>query len=139
MVSFILIKLNCSKLFNRNGQLINKHDITVVSSPVGYKEKFDTCIPEIKKSNKPKRRYERHESILLPLRLYESQLAKDIPKSTRQLKEVMREKNIPTSYIEEIERKIPKREYYSSGLPSSFSYSLGKDKLNDTPIEVIKG
>lgn len=124
---------------NRNGQLINKHDITAVSSPLGLKEKFSTCFHNHKKTKKPKRKYERFDSILLPLPLYEGEIGKVAnTKSNKELKDLMREKNIPTSYLEESGREVPKREYYSTGIPSAYSRSVDKLKKNKD-VEFIKG
>lgn len=108
-----------------------------MSSPLGLKEKFSTCIHENKKTRRPKRRYERFDSILLPLPLYEGEIRKGARKSDRQLKELLKEKHIPTSYLEEIEKRIPKKEYYSTGIPSVYSYTTGKGKQIE--VKVIKG
>lgn len=110
-----------------------------MSSPLGLKEKFSTCFHTHKKSKKPKRKYERFDSILLPLPLYEGEIGKVVKrKSDKQLKDLMREKNIPTSYLEESGREVNKREYYSTGIPSAYSHSVEKLRKNKD-VEFIKG
>lgn len=109
------------------------------SSPLGLKEKFSTCTHKHKKSKKPKRKYERFESLLLPLPLYEGELGRIASrKSDRQLKDLIKEKNIPTSYLEESGREIAKKEYYTTSIPSAYSRSMSKLKQS-TEVEFIKG
>lgn len=121
--------------FYRNGQLVNRHDITAVSSPLGLREKFSTCIHEQKKKKRTKhKKYERFDSILLPLPLYEGEIKNRLRETNKQFKQLMKEKNIPTSYLEEIGRKVLKKEYLSA-FPS-VRYIVHEQEKG---VEIIKG
>lgn len=129
-----------NNIFYRNGQLRNKHDIAAVSSPLGLREKFSTCIHEHKKVKRRKKKYERFDSVLLPLPLYEGERVKScVSVADKQLRDLMKEKHIPTSYVEETEIEVLKREYYNLGMPSSKkSYSVHKQQ-KEKDVEFIKG
>lgn len=111
-----------------------------MSSPLGLREKFSTCIHDHKKVKRRKKKYERFDSVLLPLPLYEGERVKScVSVADKQVRDLMKEKHIPTSYVEETEIEVLKREYYNLGMPSSKkSYSVHKQH-KEKDVEFIKG
>lgn len=75
----------------------------------------------------------------LPLYMYEGNVKKGYAKkSDKQLKKLIKEKHIPTSYVEETGKEVSKKEYHSISMPSvKKSYSVPTQPQKD--VEFIKG